>query len=960
MEYQYRFDSSVHHASRCFVYDDPPQPIAITDLNPHLVWCDTHQYVILQIQTDGSLYIFTNDNSVTKIPSSVYTRSDFDFRDFLSEEHSVSTFAKPDKYSRCLTVDESDPEFGAATQYGKQYRSLIGEFRDKTNLAQNSKDLETIHRRSLKDDSETNPIRRFTFRNFDEPNKEFLDCWYHPSNQWKLERMETFMCYKTSCNVIIVNIEPTFPPTGVMIRPPLPHQCGINIHLADNSLSRFLFKCPSTFTLSSDPENPVVRCKPYLTYLTTPVTHLLPKDELDSLMVDVLITYARAWNMSHYRCRLDFDNRKSAFWTAMSIEERTLEVLKYPTQLAHTLTVTNQYRAALNYPLLDHLIYDTHLIDYGYHLLSTVITTKPGDYDHFDIATLPDLVFSFVDDMDARDRGFAWYYRHHNYIIYQNVREDGIFAIGNLKTNVFIDFRFNDGVITRAWRRFEHVVRQHVVSGNTDLRPIIQQEHPEVAKFFTIPGTDVTVHPGEEYPFKPKTHRIEWTPVIITCHQNCVPPKTLYQFSYNQAKLRHGTIKGVKRSITIRNDFFNNLVRHDISHVCTATYAHRWKISKYGPVTFLMCGSLVDEFNTLDFNNLDRNPDGPRTLLTLSFITFSPTYGLCGFSPGMVHQFVDGPPSLQDESDPKTCSLPQWSCSPGCRTPHSIRKLKIHDSAQYRAWLSELALNVYKLKYFHSEPTTFKCTINPHAEWRVFTKGRYQTFFCNNFAMFGLNFRLPIFHPKRWIMAYCFTEEELRSLPWTKTGKYWTATLTNAIVTRQKKQFPLYSVYWLPSRDFCVFHLGRLGMAQPILDSHSPGSCIYRSHFEADAFALETLLTKSRMDTITSSTLESMVIKVLQTNRALEYDLLKSTLQLQGQADPNPETEEWKNLRDRFAAALTLDPSLTPEASQSEYGVDDGVDNGVDTVNTVFSSDDEPMTFRMDLNTSRDSNQSSL
>ena len=951
MDYQYIFESNLHHMSRQFAYDDPPKPIGITDRNPHIVWTDTHQYVILQVQTDDNLYIFTNDNSVTKIRPVVYSRPDFDFRDFISEEHLVTTFAKPDKYSRCLTVDDQDPELGAATQYGKQYRSLIGEFYDKTYLAVNAKDIKTIHRRSLKDDSATNPTRRFTFRNFDEPNKEFYDCWYHPSNQWKVVPMEMFISYKTTCDIVVINDDHAFPPIGVMIRPPLAHQCGTNKHLMDNSVSRFLFKCPSTFTLSSDPENPVVQCKPYLTYLTSPVSHLIPNEELDSLLTDVIITFARTWNISHYRCRLDYDNRKSAFWTAIPIEERTIEVLTAPTHLAHNLVVTNQYRAALNFKLITTSILDTRLIDFGYHLLATVITTQPGDPTHFDIATLPNLVFSFVDDMDARDRGFAWYYRHCHYIVYQNVREDGIFAIGNLQTNVFIDFRFSNGVITRAWRRFEQVVRQHVVTGDIDLRPLIRQEHPEVAKRFTIPGTDVIVHNCEEYPFSPRQRHIEWTPVIITCGPHCFPPKTLYQFSYNQAKLRHGTIKGVKRSIAIRNDVFNDLIRHDIAHVCTATYSYRWKVSKYGPVSFLMCGSLVNQANCLDFNNIYPRPDDIRTLLTVSFVTFSPTFGLCGFSPGMVRQFTDEAPLFLEESDSKTCSLPQWSCSPGCRTPDPIRKLKIHDTAQFRAWLSELALNVYKLKYFDSESTSFKCSINPHAEWRVLTRGRFQTFFCNNFAMFGLNFRLPIHHPKRWIMAYCFTEEELRSLPWTRAGKYWTATLTNAIVTRQKKQFPLYSVYWIPSRDFCVFHLGRLGMAQPILDSHQPESCIYTSNFEADAFAMESLLRRSKMDTITSSTLESMVLKVLQNNRALEYDLLKSTLQLEGQAEPNPESEEWKNLRDRFASALTLDPSLTPAQTQSEYGVD----NGVDTVNTVFSSDDEPIMFRMDMNNTRGS-----
>ena len=943
------------HAQRHH-FDEAPKPIGITDRNPHIVWTDTHQYVILQIQTNGSLYIFTNDNTVTNIPPKVYSRPNFDFRECLSEEHDVRTFAKPDKFARCLTVDEKDPQYGASLKYVKQCRSLVGEFHDKTYLASTNKPIKTVHRRSTKDDSETNPARKFTFRNFGKPNKEFYDCWYHPSNHWQRVDTEMYLCHKTICDVLLVNNDEVFSPTGVMIRPPLPHQCGINRHLIDDSVSRFLYRCPSAFTLSSDPENPIVQCKPKFTYLTSPVSHLFPNEELDSLLTDVILTFARAWNLPQHRCRLEFDNPVSQFWMTIPINERLIEVYKNPVVTVHSLTVTNQFREALDLKPIDQLIPDLYVIDMGRYLLSTVITTTPQDYDHFDISTLPQLVFDFVDDMDARDRGFTWFHRHHHYIIYQNIREIDLYAIGNLRTNVFIDFMFQDGQVTRAWKRYEQVVRSHVITSNMDLRPIIRQEHPGDAKMFSIPGTDVIVHHGEQYLYKPPKYKIEWTPVVIPCHPYCVPPKTLYQFSYNQSRLEHGAIKGIKRSITIRNDFFNNLVRHNIPHICTATFQHYWKCTKYGPISFLICGSFFNELNVLDFHDIQGAPTETDQMLTLTFYTFSPTFGLCGFSEGMVFQFTDAKPQLTDESDPKLCSLPQWSCSPGCRAPASIAKLKILDSPEFREWLSELALNVYKLKYFHSEPTTFKCTINRHAEWRVLTKGRFQTFFCTNFAMFGLNFRLPIHHPKRWIMAYCFTEEELRSLPWTKDGGFWTATLTNAIVTRQKKQFPMYSVYWVPSGDTCVFHLGRLGMAQPILDSLQPHSVVYSNRFEADSSALETLLRGSKMDSITSSTLETMVLRVLQSHRALEYDILKASLRLKGSQDPNPEDPEWKALRDKFASALVLDNSLTPADSQSNDGVDD---DGGYSVNTSFQSDDDRLMFKLDLDDSYPSSSQS-
>ena len=73
MAYNYHFDSSLHHAKYHLpILDEMPTSIGITDRNPLIVWTDTHHYVILQIQTDGSLYISTNDNSVTHTLSHVH------------------------------------------------------------------------------------------------------------------------------------------------------------------------------------------------------------------------------------------------------------------------------------------------------------------------------------------------------------------------------------------------------------------------------------------------------------------------------------------------------------------------------------------------------------------------------------------------------------------------------------------------------------------------------------------------------------------------------------------------------------------------------------------------------------------------------------------------------------------------------------------------------------------------
>jgi hypothetical protein len=302
--------------------------------------------------------------------------------------------------------------------------------------------------------------------------------------------------------------------------------------------------------------------------------------------------------------------------------------------------------------------------------------------------------------------------------------------------------------------------------------------------------------------------------------------------------------------------------------------------------------------------------------------------------------------------------------------------LKITDSSEFQSWLADLALNIYKIKYLNTESTCFKCSINKHAHWRVFTQGKFQAYFCNNFAMFGLNFKLPVCHPKRWIMAFCFTEEELSSLPWTKHEKYWIATLTNAIVTRQRKQYPLYSVNFLPSGDFCVFHMGRLGMAQPILPPHYPYPPVHTSKFDADSSSLASLLRGSKMENITPNVLEAMTLHVIQCHRSLEYQLMKLSLQTAGEIDPNPQTPAWKEFTQRLVSVFATDATLTPEMSQPEDGVDveavdDAADHdlcGVDSVSVTrlhrsdhpfpifqFDSDDSFVSSHSQQSTSSDS-----
>jgi len=126
--------------------------------------------------------------------------------------------------------------------------------------------------------------------------------------------------------------------------------------------------------------------------------------------------------------------------------------------------------------------------------------------------------------------------------------------------------------------------------------------------------------------------------------------------------------------------------------------------------------------------------------------------------------------------------------------------------------------------------------------------------------------------------------------------------------------------------------MGRLGMAQPLIPPHYPYPPVHTSSFEANSSSLASLLKDTRMDTITSNTLEAMTIQVIKSHRSLEYELTKLTLQSAGDIDPNPNSPLWKRFTDNLVSVFATDATLTPEMSQPESGVDDR-ENGVDDSN---------------------------
>jgi hypothetical protein len=327
-----------------------------------------------------------------------------------------------------------------------------------------------------------------------------------------------------------------------------------------------------------------------------------------------------------------------------------------------------------------------------------------------------------------------------------------------------------------------------------------------------------------------------WTPVFIPCHfSHCKPPPLLYKLGPNGNNTTKKYFYGHKRKYIAPHEHLNQLIKHPTSHICTKTNDTFWKSARDGPIPFYFCGNLLDDRNHFDLQKYqDVVLNRRRYAEHQSFITFSPISGLCDFTKNQVCLASEPiqKPVLPVTEQP-TLNVPVWTCSPRCIPPPALATLQVENSPEYQEWLINIGINSDKIKYQVSKPTKEFCTVNPEAAWHMHESSGHVAFFCTNYSVFGISYHLPLYHPKRWTLAYQFTQTELKDLDWLPYKEQQAYYMQEVMITRQAPFSPYYKVTRYDSGEWCEFSTLRFGIGTPIFDKAPDYSVIYEP-YEAD------------------------------------------------------------------------------------------------------------------------------
>ena len=897
--------------------------VHVTDTTPHIVWTDQYKFVILELMTDGSLLLFTTNEDVIKVPAHHYQRPEFDFRDHLLDKSHVRL--DPSMYKHDMRVAPTDYVHTPSARYHQTAGDVLEEFDNAYLRTTHPRPPAQILKRRPRDKRSDLREKSFMFWNFSLPNIEFYDCWYHSSNVWTVNKPDKF--YSVCPDIHIQPHEDeddTFPNNYIMITCPAPHRCGLNRHLYFEleDVSQLKFMCPDKEIVSGYPLGTTMRqvpiegalfCKIFYSYQATPWDTQFSLPEMYRFLTDIVIFRHRIWNLPFYRCRLDHDNRSSRFWKDKQLTTRLLEVREHPEPAKYEQQIA-QMKEAQQFSKVCTRIPFTWYYDKGLHYLNTVIISQPGDNTYLDPSKLSVLPYKWVDDMDARGRGFHFYYKHYNLVVFRNVLAANLYVIGNTYTNVYIDVLHNGTEVTHAWRRYRSPIRPTLKDPNADFRPLLKTLETERAPHECIPWTTREVFRQGDLPLRPRLDDpLEWTPIIMPCDMHkCTPPANVYEYSNRRGPAVTDYIQGIKRSYTVTNDYLNSLIKHAIPNKCYTDHSTDWKIAKDGPITFLICGKLVSERGHVDFYAYQKRVIGMSVPSEkLEFITYSPTFGLCT----LMRQFVriESDPervTIVGPDEPETLPVPTWTCGPGCVPPARILKFVSGNSPEYKAWLINLSLNADKIKYQYSTSISEPCTVNPEATWRMYFRDGFGAYLCSNYSLLGINYHLPLHHPMRWTMAYQFAKSELDQLPWQTPTDYDIAHLPGVYVTRLNSQSPFYRVTRYPTNDFCDYSLLRFGIGMPVQHEVAPELVIYEDAFEADILVVTKLLKQFRFARHVAPTPEHMALRFLAQFDTQQLHTEQKVIRNATGTDPIPGTDDYQATVNEIADLIGSDLAL--------------------------------------------------
>ena len=896
-----------------------PEPrVYVTDSTPHITYVNNYHFVILEIIQDETLLIFTPYQDVIKVQKEHYLKPDFDFKDYLLDEYH---FRQEDETDTKRKFYQHHNLHGIPTVKGKRPPVDLEEEADMNHLRMINpqEPLEVYRRRRPLQPAEPHKTN-VVFWNFDMPHVDFYDCWYHSSNTFTLNKPVEYYLYGSEIVIDDYINHPLFPDTPIKITWPPPHLCGLNtlLYVDHPNIQELTFCCPNRkpprkgpplnktiYTVGNEYRH---KCHTFFSYFPQYIGSRHNPQFLHNKLVQVINFRNKIWNSLEYRCRLDHDNRLSRFWLDKPINERTQFVKSHP-EPATNHTQLLQSQEALRFSKIIIRIATSWCYDRGTHLIHTIQDSRLGDHNYLDLEKVPYLPYQHVEDMDARGRGFQFFYKHYNIIVFRNTIACNLYAVGNLTTNVYIDIIHNGTKIQGAWKRFRHPIRPALKGSLVESRPLLKSiEHLREEVEF-VPFTLCEVGPAKPYTPSVKLHQApEWTPIIMPCHPtDCTSPPGVKR-DPDTLEVHVIDYYGAKRSYTASNDHLNRLIKHSIARQCSVNHKSYWKFAKDGPLPFLICGNLVDDKNHIDLARFQTEVlELPESSPTQEFITFSPAFGLCIFTEAQVKTEHEDPvppepPLFQGEQPPRLL-VPVYNCGPGCVTPEIFTCISTLNTPEYQKWLSFLAYNSHKIKYLPSQEMSEKCSVNPNAKWHKYNHDGYFAFYCTNYSMANLTYHLPLFHPQRWTLAYQFTLSELKQLPWQELQDCQVVYMPQVTITRTVPHSPFYRVNRLNSNEFCDFSTLRYGIGMPIFEPVPDESVIYEP-CEVDMEMANKVLQHLRHRSHNTDELLAASLKSLSLLPQQQQELDKALIQHTTGSDPEPGTEEYQLAANYFAEAM--------------------------------------------------------
>ena len=912
---------------------EPPKThhplIHVTDKIPHIVWTTKYEFVILELMDDDTLLVFTQMADVIKIKKSEHSKPDFKFKNHLKDRYGYKI--DPHMHYRQITAPDEEllglPGIGSNINQHTPY-DLLTEFDFACKRTGTSRPPVKVFPRTKEDDPPTPYENYFTFWNFDMPSVDFYLAWYHSSNTFPLNYQPVFYSYCLDITVPRKIGSLHSPEEPAIVTMPKPHMCGLNANLYayKTDLSKQVFCCPPTKPVTGLPANIDLqnlgldqqKCKIYYSYQAEPWDKSLPVEYVFKNLRHIIDFRNKVWNNQTYRCRLDHDNKLARFWHEKPMEDRMIKVRNYPETINNPHQMSQMKDAQIFSKIITRVT-TTWSTDDGKHMLKDFQDCKPGDHAYVDLDKLPYLPYKVIDDMDARGRGFLFYYKHCNTIIYRNIFAANLYAIGNLYTNTYIDVINNGLEITHAWKRYRQPIRLHARGELNDKRPLLENLEDDRHSTEYIPFTNEEVDPPKKLSKKEQKVPKEWTPIFMPCHAiDCKVPDIKYKLGIGKMQYKK-QFSGYKRKYTVSKEHLDTLIKHIMPNKCTKTNETFWKSARDGPVPIYFCGNILDDRNCINIRQFQEIVLNKRRFTdTLSLITFSPMLGLCDFTKNQV-RLPDEPDFRPTEPlcDATTLKVPVWTCSPRCVAPPAFSNLSVDNNLEYQQWLINLCLNSDKIKFQLTKPTNETCTVNPEAAWHMYENNNHVAFFCTNYSVFGVSYHLPLHHPKRWTLAYMFTQSDLHEIPWTNYKNQQVFYMPDAVMSRPSSFAAWYRITRYHTGEWCEFSTLRFGIGTPIFDEAPDYNVIYEPH-EVDIEIPIKILQFIKHIRPDKHDLESVSMNAISLNKAFSQHAEEQLIAQVTGMSLEPTSDEYLKAKNEIIQKIALGINPTADLRKPE------------------------------------------